>query len=113
MLKAQRIAGAVVVSRQEQPSIALSPLVPDRLEQRGRMALVLEAQVARPGLRAGASRTEAAVHRRREPTVGNMHPMTKTEREQAQKSIAENRKAFHDYHILETFEAGVALLGRK
>jgi SsrA-binding protein len=40
-----------------------------------------------------------------------MHPMTKTEREQAQKSIAENRKAFHDYHILETFEAGVALLG--
>ena len=37
--------------------------------------------------------------------------MTKTEREQAQKSIAENRKAFHDYHILETFEAGVALLG--
>ena len=25
--------------------------------------------------------------------------------------IAENRKAFHDYHILETFEAGVALLG--
>jgi len=35
----------------------------------------------------------------------------KTERELAQKSIAENRKAFHDYHILETFEAGVALLG--
>jgi SsrA-binding protein len=35
----------------------------------------------------------------------------KTEREQAQKSIAENRKAFHDYHIIETFEAGVALLG--
>jgi SsrA-binding protein len=35
----------------------------------------------------------------------------KTEREQAQKSIAENRKAFHDFHILETFEAGIALLG--
>jgi SsrA-binding protein len=35
----------------------------------------------------------------------------KTEREEAQKSVAENRKAFHDYHILETFEAGVALLG--
>ena len=35
----------------------------------------------------------------------------KTEREAAQKNIAENRKAFHDYHILETFEAGVALLG--
>jgi SsrA-binding protein len=35
----------------------------------------------------------------------------KTEREQAQKNVAENRKAFHDYEILETFEAGVALLG--
>ena len=35
----------------------------------------------------------------------------RTEREQAQKSIAENRKAFHDYHILDTYEAGVALLG--
>jgi SsrA-binding protein len=35
----------------------------------------------------------------------------KTEREKAQTSIAENRKAFHDFHILETFEAGVVLLG--
>jgi SsrA-binding protein len=35
----------------------------------------------------------------------------KTEREEAQKNVAENRKAFHDYHILETFEAGLALLG--
>src|SRR5215210_3049653 len=35
----------------------------------------------------------------------------KTERELAQASVAENRKAFHDYFILETFEAGVALLG--
>ena len=35
----------------------------------------------------------------------------KSEREQAQKSVAENRKAFHDYHILETFEAGVQLVG--
>jgi len=25
--------------------------------------------------------------------------------------IADNRKAFHDYHILESFEAGIALLG--
>lgn len=25
--------------------------------------------------------------------------------------IAENRKAFHDYHVLDTFEAGIALLG--
>jgi SsrA-binding protein len=35
----------------------------------------------------------------------------KTERELAQANIAENRKAFHDYHLLDTFEAGVALLG--
>src|SRR5512144_3335969 len=35
----------------------------------------------------------------------------KTERQKAEKNVAENRKAFHDYHILETFEAGVALLG--
>jgi SsrA-binding protein len=35
----------------------------------------------------------------------------KTERERAQANIAENRKAYHDYHLLETFEAGVALLG--
>ena len=35
----------------------------------------------------------------------------KTEREKAQTSIAENRKAFHDFHILETFEAGIVLLG--
>src|SRR3954463_11675106 len=34
-----------------------------------------------------------------------------TEREKAQSSIAENRKAFHDYHLLETFEAGMVLLG--
>ena len=35
----------------------------------------------------------------------------KTEREKAQANIAENRKAFHDYHLLETFEAGMVLLG--
>jgi len=35
----------------------------------------------------------------------------KSEREQAQKNIAENRKAFHDYHIVETFEAGMVLVG--
>jgi SsrA-binding protein len=37
--------------------------------------------------------------------------MAKTEREEARRSVAENRKAFHDYHILETFEAGIALVG--
>jgi SsrA-binding protein len=35
----------------------------------------------------------------------------KTERQKAEKNIAENRKAYHDYHILESFEAGIALLG--
>ena len=35
----------------------------------------------------------------------------KTEREKAQANIAENRKAFHDYHLLESFEAGLVLLG--
>src|SRR5688500_3595410 len=34
----------------------------------------------------------------------------RTEREKAQTSIAENRKAFHDFHMLETFEAGMVLL---
>jgi SsrA-binding protein len=35
----------------------------------------------------------------------------RTEREKAQRIIADNRKALHDYHVLETWEAGVALLG--
>src|SRR5438876_8706656 len=35
----------------------------------------------------------------------------KTDREKAQANIAENRKASHDYHLLETFEAGMVLLG--
>ena len=35
----------------------------------------------------------------------------KTDRQKAERILSENRKAYHDYHILETFEAGVALLG--
>ena len=35
----------------------------------------------------------------------------KSEREKAQRVVADNRKAFHDFHVLETWEAGVALLG--
>ena len=35
----------------------------------------------------------------------------KTDRELAQSSIVENRKAYHDFHLFETFEAGVVLLG--
>ena len=33
------------------------------------------------------------------------------EKDDSNQLIADNRKAFHDYHILETFEAGIALLG--
>ena len=35
----------------------------------------------------------------------------KTEREGDTRPIADNRKAFHDYHVLESWEAGVVLLG--
>ena len=35
----------------------------------------------------------------------------KSEREKAQRVVADNRKAFHDYHVLETWEAGLVLLG--
>ena len=35
----------------------------------------------------------------------------KGEREKEQRIVADNRKARHDYHILETYEAGIALLG--
>jgi SsrA-binding protein len=34
-----------------------------------------------------------------------------SDREAAQRIVADNRKARHDYHLLETFEAGVALQG--
>ena len=35
----------------------------------------------------------------------------KADRPRAERIVSENRKALHDYHILETFEAGVVLLG--
>ena len=35
----------------------------------------------------------------------------KSDREAAQRVVADNRKAFHDYHVIDTWEAGVALLG--
>ena len=35
----------------------------------------------------------------------------KTAREKARRLIAENRKARHDYHVLDTWETGIALLG--
>jgi SsrA-binding protein len=35
----------------------------------------------------------------------------KPDRSKGDRPIAENRKAYHDYHLLETFEAGIALAG--
>ena len=35
----------------------------------------------------------------------------RSEREKAQRIVADNRKAFHDYHVLDQWEAGLALLG--
>ena len=35
----------------------------------------------------------------------------KDDRKKAERIIADNRKARHDFHLLETFEAGVALVG--
>ena len=35
----------------------------------------------------------------------------RSERERAQRIVADNRKAFFDYHVLETVEAGIVLLG--
>jgi SsrA-binding protein len=35
----------------------------------------------------------------------------KTERQKAERLLADNRKALHDFEILESFEAGVVLLG--
>lgn len=37
--------------------------------------------------------------------------MARTQDPNEETLIADNRKAFHDYHVLETFEAGIALLG--
>lgn len=35
----------------------------------------------------------------------------KSDRQKAERIVAENRKAYHDYHLIETFEAGMVLLG--
>src|SRR6186713_438112 len=35
----------------------------------------------------------------------------RSEREKAQRVVADNRKAFHDFHVLDTYEAGIVLLG--
>jgi SsrA-binding protein len=38
-------------------------------------------------------------------------PKEEEANEESNRPIADNRKAYHDYHILETFECGIALLG--
>lgn len=38
-------------------------------------------------------------------------PQSRPERKPSIRVIAVNRKAYHDYHILETYEAGIALKG--
>jgi SsrA-binding protein len=35
----------------------------------------------------------------------------RNDKDDSEQLIADNRKALHDYHVLETFEAGIALLG--
>jgi SsrA-binding protein len=45
----------------------------------------------------------------RAQAMAKNQPTTGTDDEQS--LIADNRKAFFDYHILDTFEAGIALLG--
>ena len=38
-------------------------------------------------------------------------PKSDEANDESSRPIADNRKAYHDYHILETFECGIALLG--
>jgi SsrA-binding protein len=45
------------------------------------------------------------------PIEYDSHVTEKSERERARRVIAENRKARHDYHVIETLEAGIVLLG--
>jgi len=60
-----------------------------------------------------ASALSPAQSTRRVPWYDSRDPVAndKTDREKAQRTIADNRKAFHDYHVLDSWEAGVALLG--
>jgi SsrA-binding protein len=44
-------------------------------------------------------------------TRGGAKPPERRPADDSETLIAENRKAFFDYHVLETFEAGVQLLG--
>ena len=72
----------------------------DRGRAAGGAAGIGEHRVARRLSRAVSDRSPERLRADRTPMA------EKTEREKAQANIAENRKAFHDYHLLETFEAG-------
>jgi len=43
--------------------------------------------------------------------VSKDHKDGRDGKDDGEQLIVENRKALHDYHVLETFEAGIALLG--
>ena len=64
-------------------------------------AVKLAAQMARRASRIAHGGKHDGQEDRRRPT----------KKDDDSRPIADNRKAFHDYHILETFEAGIALLG--
>jgi SsrA-binding protein len=57
-------------------------------------------------------RTRSQAPRPKDNPIGyDSHVAEKTDREQARRVVAENRKARHDYHVLDTWEVGVVLLG--
>ena len=64
------------------------------------IAAVLLAARLREVRAEGGHWTGSRSHGRRKPSASSRRS-----------NIAENRKAFHDYHLLETFEAGLVLLG--
>ena len=72
-------------------------------------AVKLAAEMA-SHLRASRFGGQAAAARLRCGTMSAKKAKAEDEKESS-RPIADNRKAFHDYHILETFEAGIALLG--
>ncbi len=69
-------------------------------------AVKLAAQMAHVARRPRAVARRAEADDDREESQGRRRG-----RKDEARPIADNRKAFHDYHILETFEAGIALLG--
>ena len=74
------------------------------------------AAAAAAGRRAGRGtphlpRTEAGRRPRRAPAPGGCRAMSARKKPPSQPVIARNRKAAHDYHLLESWEAGIVLQG--